>query len=165
MKRLSTNRSLALLIGALVLADWVSKVWVVNRMAIGESMTVVDGLLYFVHRQNPGVAFSLFAELPDVVRVPALSALSLVGIVLFTNLLRATPDRPARIAAAAVIAGALGNLGDRLLTGGVTDFVLLAFFPFIFNLADAAITLGGSVLALRLFRGAGEVALSSSGSS
>jgi signal peptidase II len=69
---------------------------------------------------------------------------------IFSRIIESTTDRVARLAAAAVIAGALGNLGDRLLTGEVTDFVLVAFFPFVFNLADAAITIGGSLLAFRM---------------
>lgn len=152
MKAIVRNRGLAVLILTLVAADWLSKAWVTNRLALGESQPVVDGLLYLTHRQNPGVAFSIFADLPTEWRVPLLSLVSLVGIVLFTRLARSTHDRFARFAAAAVIAGALGNLGDRLVTGEVTDFIFLAFFPFVFNFADTAITLGGSVLALRLAR-------------
>ena len=141
---------MAILIAMLVAADWLSKLWITNRLALGETWAVVDGWLYFVHRQNPGVAFSMFDDLPVDWRVPLFSVLGVVGIIVFTRILRSTPDRLARLAAALVIAGALGNMGDRLVTGHVTDFVLLAFFPFVFNLADAAITVGGSVLAVRL---------------
>jgi lipoprotein signal peptidase len=37
-----------------------------------------------------------------------------------------------------------------MLNGHVTDFVLVSFFPFVFNVADAAITVGGVLLAARL---------------
>jgi signal peptidase II len=150
LKRIISGRWLAAVIIVLVAADWVTKLWVANRLALGETWALVDGWLYFVHRQNPGVAFSMFADLPSTWRVPLLSGLSFVGILLFTRIMSSTSDRLARFAAAVVIAGALGNLGDRVLTGHVTDFVFLAFLPFVFNLADAAITLGGSVLAVRL---------------
>jgi signal peptidase II len=152
VKRNIATRGLAILIVALVAADWLTKIWITNRLALGESWAVVDGWLYFVHRQNPGVAFSMLADLPANLRVPLLSGLSFLGIIVFTGILRSTHDRLARFAAAMVIAGACGNLVDRMLTGQVTDFVFLAFFPFVFNLADAAITLGGSVLAVRLAR-------------
>ena len=148
-----TNRILAVIIAATLTADWATKFWVVNRLAIGETISLVDGWLYFVHRQNPGVAFSMLADLPETIRVPLLTALSLAGVVLFSRMLVSTPDRWARLAAAAVIAGAVGNMGERMFFGGVTDFVVLAFFPFVFNIADTAITLGGSVLAVRMFRG------------
>lgn len=134
----------------LVAADWLSKLWVVSRMGIGESLSLVDGWLYFVHRKNPGVAFSLLADLPDTWRVPLLTIASVIGVVLFTRIIIMTPDPIVRIASAVVLAGAIGNLGDRLLNGHVTDFVLVSFFPFVFNLADAAITVGGFLLAGRL---------------
>jgi len=146
----SASRGLALVIILLVIADLLTKIWVTNQLALGETRALVDGWLYFVHRQNPGVAFSLLADLPDAWRVPLLSFLSVVGVGLFTHIIYTTRDRAARLAAAAIIGGAVGNLLDRVWTGQVTDFVFLAFFPFVFNLADAAITLGGSVLAVRL---------------
>lgn len=45
------------------------------------------------------------------------------------------------------------DLGDRLITGQVTDFLFLDFFPFVFNVADMAITAGGVVLAFQFLRG------------
>lgn len=150
MKSISANRSLALVIVALVAADWLSKLWVTNRLQLGETLSLVDGWLYFVHRQNSGVAFSMFSDLPPSWGVPLLTTLSLIGVLVFSRLLQSTPDPWTRVAAALVIGGAVGNMGDRVWTGQVTDFVFLAFFPFVFNLADAAITLGGSVLAVRL---------------
>jgi signal peptidase II len=145
------NRSLAVLVVGLVLADWLTKFWIINRMALGETLRLVDGWLYFVHRQNPGVAFSMLSDLPDAWRVPLLSAASLLGVVLFGRILLSTSDALVRASAAVVIAGAIGNLGDRVINGHVTDFVLVRFFPFVFNLADAAITVGAILLALRLF--------------
>ena len=144
------SRSLAASVIAVVAADWLSKLWVVSRMALGESIALVDGWLYFVHRQNPGVAFSIFADLPSDWRVPLLSGASLLGVFLFGKIILSASDAAARAAAALVMAGAIGNLGDRLVNGHVTDFVLVRFFPFVFNVADAAITVGGILLAFRL---------------
>jgi len=152
MTRKTRTRGLALLIAVLIAADWGSKLWIVNRLAVGESWPIVEGWLSFVHRQNRGVAFSFLSDLPEGWSVPILAGLGLVGVVIFARILRTSPDGVARFAAALVLAGAVGNLGDRVVSGAVTDFVLLAFFPFVFNLADAAITLGGSLLAIRLAR-------------
>lgn len=146
------NRTISVAVLAVVLADWFSKLWVASRMRIGESVALIDGWLYFAHRKNPGVAFSMLADLPDGWRTPLLSSASFVGVVLFTYIVATTRDLVARGAAAMVLAGAIANLGDRLVNGHVTDFVLMRYFPFVFNLADAAITLGGILLALRLMR-------------
>jgi signal peptidase II len=59
-------------------------------------------------------------------------------------------DALARVAAGLVIAGAVGNLGDRLVNGAVTDFILIRWFPFVFNVADVASTAGAILLAVRL---------------
>ncbi len=150
MKRITPSRGIALLIAALVSADWISKLWITNRLALGETQSIVDGWLYFVHRTNPGISFSMLSDLPDGWGVPLLTGIALIGIVVFGTIMHSTPDRIAKFAAAMIIAGAMGNMGDRLVRGEVTDFLFLAFFPFVFNIADAAITLGGSVLAVRL---------------
>jgi signal peptidase II len=144
------SRKIALGVVAVVLMDWMSKFWVATRMAIGESVALIDGWLYLAHRKNPGVAFSMFADLPDAWRTPLLSALSLVGVILFARIIVTTTDLVARGAAAMVLAGAVANLGDRVMNGHVTDFVLMRHFPFVFNVADAAITLGAILLATRM---------------
>jgi signal peptidase II len=150
MNRVLANRALALLIVALVAADWLTKLWITNALALDETLALVDGWIYFVRRENTGVAFSMLADLPATWRVPLLSLVGFLGILLFSRIIGSTTDRWARLAGAAVIGGAVGNLGDRMLTGGVTDFVFLAFLPYVFNFADTVITLGGSVLAVRL---------------
>lgn len=144
------SRTIGIAVVAVVLVDWLSKFWIATRMAIGESVAVVDGWLYLAHRKNPGVAFSMFADLPDAWRTPLLSGLSLLGVVLFARIVSTTTDLVARGAAALVLAGAVANLGDRVLNGHVTDFVLMRHFPFVFNVADAAITLGAVLLAGRM---------------
>jgi signal peptidase II len=146
----SLNRVLAGSVVILVAADWLSKFWITNRMGLGETVSLVDGWLYFVHRQNPGVAFSMFADLPALLRVPLLTLVSAIGAVLFARIVMSSTDTVVRVAASIVLAGAVGNLGDRILNGHVTDFVLVSFFPFVFNVADAAITVGGVLLAARL---------------
>ena len=145
-----TDRLLALSILALVGLDWLSKIFVTSRLGVGESRSLVDGWVFVVHRRNPGVAFSMFADLPDGWRMPLLVGLSLVGVVIFARMVLSNPDRIVRIASAVVLGGALGNLGDRLLNGSVTDFILVRYFPYVFNVADAAITVGGVLLAARL---------------
>ena len=144
------NRALAALVAAVTAADWVSKAWVQHRLPVEGWHTVVDGWVVFTHRRNTGVAFSMFAGGETWWRVALLTLASVVGIAVCVHLIRSTHDRLLHFAAALVVAGALGNLGDRLLNGAVTDFILVRFFPFVFNVADIAITVGGILLALRL---------------
>ena len=135
------DRILALTVVCLVAADWLTKFWVTSRMALGESIAVIPEWFYLVHRRNPGVAFSFFADLPDGWRTPLLTGLSLLGVVIFGRMVMSNGDRVVRAAATVVLGGALGNLGDRLLNGYVTDFVKFPHFP-AFNVADISITFG-----------------------
>jgi signal peptidase II len=144
------SRALAVLVAVVTAADWVSKAWVQHRLPVDGWHTVVDGWVVFTHRRNTGVAFSMFAGGESWLRVLALTLAGMVGIAVCVHLIRTTSDRLLHFAAALVVAGALGNLGDRLLNGAVTDFILVRFFPFVFNVADIAITIGGVLLAVRL---------------
>jgi signal peptidase II len=144
------NRWLAAGVVGVVLADWVSKFLVTNHIGFQETRVVLEGWLLVTHRRNPGMSFSLLADLDAAYRTPLLSLLALVGIALTVAIIRSTPDPWLRGAAALVLAGAVGNLGDRLLSGDVTDFIYFTFFPYVFNLADAAITVGAVLMAARL---------------
>lgn len=144
------NGGMIAAVAGLVAVDWLTKLWVTRSLALGESYALVEGWIQFVHRQNPGVAFSMFADLPEAWRTPILAAVGVVGVVLFSRIIITSTDHIVRAAAAVVLAGAIGNLGDRLINGYVTDFILVRYFPFVFNVADAAISIGGILLAARL---------------
>ncbi|HEX2094216.1 MAG TPA: signal peptidase II [Longimicrobiaceae bacterium] len=150
---LSRNRTLAVLVAAVVAADWLTKFWIHNRLVLGEVLPVIEGWVHLAHRRNTGVAFSAFAGDESWWRVGLLALASLVGIAVCLRLMQTTRDAPLRLAAALVLAGAVGNLGDRLVDGGVTDFILVRYFPYVFNVADIAITIGGTLLVLRMFFG------------
>lgn len=147
------NRWLALTAIAVITADWLSKFWIANRMALGETLSLIDGWLYLAHRRNPGVAFSMFADLPDGWRTGVLALVSVVAVVVLARLAAEGTDRWVRAGCALAIAGAIGNLGDRMINGGVTDFILFSPFPFVFNVADAAITVGAVFLVVHIIFG------------
>jgi len=148
--KLSARRWLALAIATVIVLDWLTKFWVQNRMHLGSVRSLVDGWVWLQRSQNPGIAMSGGAALPAALRLPLIVGVALMGIVVVGNIVRTSRDRWTRAAAAFVLAGAVGNLGDRLLDGTVTDFIVIRFFPYIFNVADIAITAGALVLALRL---------------
>jgi signal peptidase II len=145
---LRRDRWLAVAIVVVVAADWLTKFWVQNRIFQGGLLPVVRGWVWLTHRQNLGVSFSVLADQPAIVRLPLIVTAALVGIGACVNLLRSTRDPRMAMAAALVIAGAAANLGDRLLNGGVTDFIQIRFFPYIFNVADVSITAGAILIAL-----------------
>lgn len=100
---------------------------------------------------NEGVSFGLLRAGSEAGRW-ALTALSLAIAAVMVSWLR-TVERPlTAYALGAVIGGAVGNVIDRVRFGAVVDFFDFSglFFPWIFNVADAAISVGVAVLLLDL---------------
>jgi signal peptidase II len=153
-----------LLAGAVVALDQLTKWIALEYLVLGVPVVVVDGLLNLTLVLNPGLAFGLLGGLPPPWRW-TVAALSLVALgVLARVALRVVPagGRTGRLAVGLIFGGAVGNLIDRGRFGAVIDFVDVHWrgwhWP-AFNVADAAITVGVALLALRLLtepRGATE---------
>lgn len=128
--------------------DQLGKFLVERNLVLGESISIVDGFLYVTHTRNPGAAFGLFASVQGDVRLIVFALVSFVAIVvIFSFFLRLAPgDRSQSYGLSFVLAGALGNLIDRVLRGEVIDFVhvrLWSGYPWPdFNIADICIVLG-----------------------
>jgi signal peptidase II len=146
------DRRLAIIVIIVVAADWITKFAVMNRLVLYHRVALIDDWLSLVRVRNEGIAFSLFGGASTTWRLPLLGGLAIAALVALTRFAAGVRGRVARIGIALVAAGALGNLGDRVVNGGVTDFVLVSFFPFIFNVADVAVVTGGIFLALGLLR-------------
>lgn len=145
-------------LGAAIAAlDRWSKIEVAERLPLHSSKTVVDGFFDIVHTRNTGLAFSLFADSPPLVRNVVLPAVSLAAVVLIVFLFARQPDagRASTPALTLVLAGAAGNLYDRFAYGYVVDFLDVyvgAYHWPAFNVADSAITVGAALLLIGSFR-------------
>jgi signal peptidase II len=124
----------------------------------GYRRVLIPGFATFVHSRNTGMAFGIFGT--TQVRWIPYSLLVISGIVvaLLAWLLYSGMVETALAGAglALLAGGAAGNLVDRILHGGVTDFLELhagSFYWPAFNLADSAITIGALLLMIELFRG------------
>ena len=100
---------------------------------------------------NEGVSFGMLSGDSDIKRW-GLTIFALIMVSVLFYVLSQTKDKLSRLGIALIIGGAIGNGIDRLFFGAVTDFIsvheLLPFFPWIFNIADSAITCGVIVLML-----------------
>jgi signal peptidase II len=143
---------------ALVLigVDQWTKGLVETHFVYGESLPVWFWL-DITRLHNPGAAFSFLAA-QDGWQVHFLSVLAaVVSVVLVVWLRKLDAKREGLLASALslVLAGAVGNLIDRLQHGYVVDFVHVhwnaAYFP-AFNVADSAITVGAAFLLLDALR-------------
>lgn len=135
-----------------LLLDGVSKAWAVETLR-GADLVLVPRALELTYAENPGVAFSMFAEASPLVRLGVLPALALSAALLFFFRASARSGSPlARVGAALVVGGALGNALDRLRLGHVVDFIhahagAALDYP-VFNVADVAVFVGALLLVL-----------------
>lgn len=129
-----------------VLVDQLTKTWAVNALDDGHDVDVVWTLRFHL-TFNGGMAFSQGRGLGPVIGVVAIIV---VAILLVS--LRRTGSTVAAVAVGLVVGGAAGNILDRLfrsgdgfLKGEVVDFIDLQWWP-VFNVADAAVVIGGILL-------------------
>jgi len=134
--------------GLLLVADQLSKYWVLNGLNLDEIRTVaLLPFLNFTMVWNEGISMSL----------PVGDWLGRWGLVILTGLislwllnwLRTTERKFEALALAMIIGGAVGNIIDRLFYGAVVDFIHLhagGYSFFVFNVADSAISVGAVLL-------------------
>ena len=134
----------------IVLVDQVTKTWAVNALDDGRIIHVI-WTLQFALGFNSGMAFSQGEGLGPVIGV-----IALIAVVVLLISLRRTGSTMSSIGVALVCGGAAGNVVDRLfrgdgwLHGAVVDFIDLQWWP-VFNIADAAITVGAVLLLVSTF--------------
>jgi signal peptidase II len=150
-------RWLWLSLGVLV-ADRATKFAIERYMSVFFRRPVISDIVVLVHNQNPGIAFGVFSESNS----PWLTPLLLVGsgavmALLVWILLSGRAGGPlAQSGLALILGGAAGNALDRLLHGGVTDFLEVRLGTYrwpAFNVADSAITVGAALVLIELLFG------------
>jgi signal peptidase II len=136
------------LAAAIVVADQVTKYVVVQALAGGKTV-VVAPFLNLVLVYNPGAAFSFLSDAAGWQR-GFFIAVALIASAWILWLLRAhSRQRLFALALALVLAGAVGNVIDRIFVGAVVDFVDVHAWGYhwpAFNVADSAISCGAVLL-------------------
>jgi signal peptidase II len=102
--------------------------------------------LSLTYVENSGVAFGMFKD-RNIFFLISNSAFLIVLLLIRKKF----SDKYSKYAIHLIIAGALGNIYDRISYGYVVDFIDLKFFPAVFNIADFSITVGGCLLAYSLW--------------
>jgi signal peptidase II len=136
--------------------DQFTKYLIVKHFKLGETIAVLSGFFNLTYVQNKGAAFGLLAQAHPAFRVPffiivPLIALTSMGYVFYHI---ATKNVRLAVGLSLILAGALGNLTDRIISGYVVDFLDFHWhweyhFP-AFNVADSAICIGVGILMLDL---------------
>jgi signal peptidase II len=150
--------------GIVVLLDQLTKGWIIATLRIHEGFPVIDGLFNIVHVRNPGAAFGFLAGASPVFRSVFFITITLAAVLLILHYLWHTLKQTETeklslvFSLSLILAGAVGNLIDRIRFGEVVDFldVYIGAFPQwphwpAFNVADASISTGAAILVIALF--------------
>lgn len=132
-----------------LILDQVTKYWV--QTAKPMDVGVISRFFYLTYVKNTGAAWSMLSGQQVLLSVIAAAA---IGAMLYFLLrdIRSSAPKMMRISLSLMIAGAAGNLIDRLFLNYVRDF--LHFYPFgydfpVFNVADMCLTIGVCLLILQ----------------
>jgi signal peptidase II len=140
-----------------VIIDQLTKLWIQNNFAIGQSLPET-GFFRLTYAQNTGAAFSIFYGHVEILTVVSCIGVILLLIYLFyvSRKYPALDTAMSRIALGLILGGAIGNLIDRMTLGYVRDFIDVGPWP-IFNIADSATTVGVIIFAIFILFFSGKI--------
>ena len=151
-----SGRTLAYLVAMIVFAlEQVTK-WIVLGPLDLRNVGQIELLPIFnlTYTENHGISLGLLPATSDTMRWLLVLGTSIIAIIVAWWITRER-NRGDQVALGMVLGGALGNILDRVRHGYVVDFADLHFGEFrpffIFNVADAAISIGVAILLLRAF--------------
>ena len=142
------NYRFILIIFFLVSIDIFSKVFANNNLLFGESIKTFFPFIELLLIYNSGIAFGIFDNKGYLASNLLLILTILITLYLLWMIINETKDRN-KIALSFITGGAIGNVLDRINDGSVTDFLHLKIYNyslFVFNLADAFITIGSILI-------------------
>ncbi len=153
---------LSLLFLGLLGADRVTKILAERTLAFGDSVPLIPGFFQLTRVHNTGMAFGMLDDVAIGSKAWILTGVSaaLIGVIVWFAVKAGPLSRWTAAGLTLMLAGALGNMWDRIAYGHVVDFLDAyigeAHWP-VFNIADATICAGVGLLILESvaeFRGA-----------
>ena len=130
-------------ITAIVTLDQWSKWMVKTSYKLYHSEPVIQGFFHFTYVTNDGMAFGL--SFPGGKQILLAVTLVLTGVIIGMLWKERNSHNLIRYGLSFILAGALGNMIDRIIYGKVVDFLDIMigdFHWYIFNVADSSVTIG-----------------------
>ena len=135
--------SLIGIIIVIVALDQWSKWMIKTSFNLYQSEPIIEGFFYFTYVTNDGMAFGL--SFPGGKTLLLIVTLILTGVIMWMLWKEKNSHNLIRYGLTLILAGAFGNMIDRILYGKVVDFldIMIGNFNwYIFNVADSAVTSG-----------------------
>lgn len=132
----------------LIILDQITKKWAVDTLMGKGAISFIEGLIGFRYVENTGAAFSILRE--KQLLLILMTSVIIVGLIGFMiKAVRADEHIIVKLSYTLLIAGAIGNLIDRVRLKYVIDFLEFRFITFpIFNIADVCVVIGVSLLVI-----------------
>lgn len=124
----------------LVIADQIFKLLITSRISYGSGIEVIPGFFELVYWRNTGAAWGMFSN--GTLYLTIISVIASLAIIVLMPKARTLFMK---ISLALILAGAVGNLIDRIRLGYVVDYLSFDIFGYdfpVFNLADMCIVIG-----------------------
>ena len=123
--------------------DQISKFIVHKYMNLYDSINIIPHLLDFTYIRNEGIAFGIYFEGGKIFFIILPIFITIYLFYLLKN--EEFQDKQSQIALYLIIAGAIGNIIDRIFRGYVVDFIdfhINGLHWYVFNVADTSVTIG-----------------------
>ncbi len=134
---------------SILFTDQLTKLLATQNLLLNQSVPLIKGIFHLTLIRNRGAAFGILKN-----QTPLFISVSILAVILIYFALRNNKHKKYsfyNISLAFILAGALGNLIDRLRLGYVIDFLDFRVWP-VFNVADSAITIGAILLGWSMLR-------------
>ena len=130
----------------LVVIDQLSKYYITTTMKLHDSIPVIKDVFEIHYIHNPGAAWGMLENQQLLFAICAIVA-SIFGAIYYAKCLQANTMKALRICIVVILAGAIGNLIDRVRFQYVIDFIYFKLIDFpVFNIADCYVTVGFFVM-------------------
>jgi len=145
------NRFYFILIFFFLVIDQLTKAWITKNLGLYSRLEVIPGFFNLVHTRNKGVIFGFFSQSNTRFSFIILTIASLAAFSLVVYFFIKTPSyqKGLKVSLSLILAGATGNLIDRILKGYVIDFLDFGIESYhwpSFNIADSCISIGALLM-------------------
>ncbi len=137
----------------LVVIDQVVKILVINKMALQQSIIVINNFFNITYVRNTGAAWSILSG--NVLLLIMISVIAL-GVIYYYLIKDKKLNKIDTISYSMLIGGIIGNLIDRVVHGYVIDYLDFKIFNYnfpIFNIADTLIVISIIIIGISLIVG------------
>lgn len=133
-----------------ILLDQTTKWLIVSKMQFGESITIIENVLYITSHRNSGAAWGI---LQGQMWLFYVITLIVIGAVIFYMQKAAKGNGLLKVSLAFILGGAIGNFIDRVFRQQVVDFIHTYIFGYnfpVFNIADSSLVIGVILLMIQM---------------